>query len=126
ALNSTGAQSMTKLWNLFSALRWDLLVPDIAGTFLTAGVSSGNTKAATALASDGSLGMIYAPTNRSLTVNLAKLGGTSVRARWYAPAGGPFTTLPGSPLPRTSTVFAMPASANAGGDADWVLVLEAM
>lgn len=124
-LNSNGAQSMTKVWNLFSSVRWDLLVPDIAGTFLTAGKMTGDSKAAVALASDGSFGMIYAPSNRNLTVNLAKLGGTSVRARWYDPAGGTYTTVGGSPLPRTSTVFTMPSSANAGGQADWVLLLEA-
>jgi hypothetical protein len=125
ALNSNGAQSMTRLWTLFAGLRWDLLAPDTAGTFLTAGKSTGDSKAAVALASDGSFGMIYLPTNRSLTVNLAKLGGSSVRARWYDPSSGSYFTVTGSPLTRVSTVFTMPG-ANAGGQADWVLLLEAM
>jgi hypothetical protein len=125
ALNSNGAQSMTRLWTLFAGLRWDLLAPDTAGTFLTAGKSTGDSKAAVALASDGSFGMIYVPTNRGLTVNLAKLGGSSVRARWFDPSSGSYFTVTGSPLARVSTVFTMP-NANAGGQADWVLLLEAM
>jgi hypothetical protein len=46
-------------------------------------------------------------------------------ARWYDPTAGTFTNIPGSPFANVGSMqFATPGT-NAGGDDDWVLVLEA-
>lgn len=125
ALNSPGARSMTLLWNLVSPSRWDLLAPDTNGSFLTGGALSGDDRAAAALASDGSIAFIYAPTRRTMSVNLSRMSGPNVSARWYDPSNGTYTAITGSPLPAVSTSFTMP-TANADGSADWVLVLQSV
>ncbi|MBY0563338.1 MAG: glycoside hydrolase family 140 protein [Hyphomonadaceae bacterium] len=124
-LNTLGAQSMTILWNFYSALNWQLLAPDISGLFLTGGGLTGNDRAAVSLASNGSFGVIYAPTQRTLTVNLSRLSGPRARARWFDPSNGAFTTIAGSPFNLGSVNLSVP-SGNAGGGTDWVLLLESV
>jgi hypothetical protein len=46
-----------------------------------------------------------------------------VTARWYDPTDGTFTAI-GGPLPNNGTVSLATPGTNAGGDDDWVLVLE--
>jgi hypothetical protein len=49
----------------------------------------------------------------------------STTARWWDPTNGTFTTVSGSPFAATgSRTYTHPGN-NAGGDADWLLVLEA-
>lgn len=125
-LNTPGAQQMTVLRNLFNAIRWDLLVPDIANQFLTGGVSSADDKACASLASNQSFGAIYVPTSRTLTVNLARLTGPNVRARWFDVVSGAYTTVSGSPFANNQArSFTTPGN-NSGGDQDWVLLLESV
>ncbi len=125
-LNSAGARSMTVLKGLFDTIRWDLLAPDISNTFLTAGAQSGSNKAAAALASDQSFGAIYTPNARTLTVDLSRLSGPNVRARWFDVSNGAFTTISGSPFANNqSRNFVTPGN-NAGGQGDWVLLLESV
>lgn len=45
-------------------------------------------------------------------------------ARWYDPSAGTFKRVDGSPLPNTGNHNFIPPGNNAGGDGDWVLVLE--
>ena len=124
ALNSAGSRSLIHLRALLEARAWHLLVPDQTGAVLTAGVSAGVDRAATARASDGSFVLAYTPSVRPLTLDITQLAGPNVVARWYDPTNGAFTAIAGSPFtasgPRTFT----PPSANAAGDGDWVLVLE--
>jgi hypothetical protein len=118
-LNSGGATSMTHLKNLFSTLEWHKLVPDQNNTLVTAGKASGNTYATAARADDGSFGLVYLPTSRSLTVNMARLN-NNITARWYNPSNGAYTTISGSPFTNSgSRSFSPPSSG------DWVLVLKA-
>ncbi len=124
-LNSLGAQSMTVLWNFYSALNWSQLAPDTANQFLTAGQSSGDTRAGVGLAANRSFGLIYAPTQRTLTVNLSRLNGPRARARWVDPSSGAFTNITGSPFNLGSRNFTVP-NGNAGGASDWLLLLESV
>ena len=73
------------------------------------------------------MGRLRWPTCRRagrITVDLSTLSGP-VTARWYDPTAGTFTSIPGSPFANAGSMqFATPGT-NAGGDDDWVLVLEA-
>jgi hypothetical protein len=122
ALNSQGANDITRLKSIFAPRHWERLVPDAAHTFLTAGFGSGTSAVSAALSSDGKLGLLYLPGAATVTVNTSKLTGT-ITARWYDPTSGALTAVPG-PLSTSSQAFTAPGN-NAAGVGDWVLLLEA-
>lgn len=131
ALNSPGTLDMVRLSQLLDSVPWFDLVPGaLAGTknFVTSG--EGNygeadyiTEAATA---NGKVLLAYIPPtsnpSRALTVDLALLKG-SARARWFDPASGKFSDIPGNPLPARGTMRFTTPGKNAAGATDWVLVL---
>ncbi len=119
------------LSQLFRPRKWYDLVPDqrhrlISGGYGTYGTTANpalNDYATAAMTPDGTLGLVYSPTNHTLTVQMTNFSNTVV-ARWYDPTAGTYREIVGSPFPNTiSTNLTTPGS-NAGGDADWVLVLE--
>jgi hypothetical protein len=126
ALNSAGAQSMANVGALFRSRAWQTLVPDYLHQVVTAGYGTINTATyvAAARASDGSLAMAYLPAGGTITVDMSRMSGPAT-ARWYDPTAGIFTpAIAGSPFTNSGTRnFTTPGS-NAGGSADWVLVLE--
>ena len=87
---SEGARGMTYFGRLFRSRSWEKLVPDAA--VLTAGRAMGATIAASARASDGSSVIVYAPSQRGLTVNMTKVAGTTARAWWFNPVTGTATS----------------------------------
>jgi hypothetical protein len=123
--------------NFFKTRRWYDLVPDQNHTVVTAGLgtyqSSGfnnnpsnpNDYLTAARTSDGKLVVAYLPTIRTITVDMTKLTGSSVTARWYDPTNGTYSTVSGSPFPNTGSRQFRPTGNNAEGWGDWVLVLEA-
>jgi len=134
-LNTTGVSQLSYCKVLFESRSWHSLVPDQTHILVTAGYgtfwsggtpSSGisqNDYVAAASTSDGKLALVYIPTARTITVNLARLSG-AITARWYDPTTGTFLPIPGSPFPNTgSQTFATPGVHSDGAD-DWVLVLE--
>jgi len=114
------------LLRLLGTLSWWRLAPDAKNEFLTAGHGDwpGADWATAAVADDGSAAVVYLPTPRTVTVDLAKLKGR-VTARWFDPTSGELSPVEGSPfagaLPRELT----PPARNAAGEPDWVLVLRA-
>jgi hypothetical protein len=54
---------------------------------------------------------------------LSRMSGP-VRARWYDPTRGTFTSVPSSPLGNRGIRSFTPPGKNGGGDEDWVLVLD--
>lgn len=119
--------------NYFRTLDWWKLVPDAGNTFLTAGQgtkpSSGtqdsgapdpleSTYATAAVSADGTLGVVYVPTARAFTIDLAKLGGG--RQGWRVDPA----SLVATPL---SSVTASNAAAgtNSAGQSDWLYVFKA-
>jgi hypothetical protein len=124
ALGSRGAQSMTHLHDLLATVPWWLLEPDWEHSLLTDGLGSDDERAVAARTGDGSLAIVYLPSDREITVDLAQLAGPNVAARWYDPADGRFSPVPGSPFPATASHQFRPESNNGAGFADWVLVLE--
>jgi Putative collagen-binding domain of a collagenase len=109
---------------LFSSRRWEKLVPDAAHTFLTAGLGTpGLDSTVAALAADGSFGLAYVPSLRTVTVDMSRLSGPAT-ARWFDPTQGTYVTVSGSPFPNSGARTFTPPGNNGTGTGDWVLVLE--
>lgn len=105
ALKSSGATTLGYLPALFNTtgIAWWNLVPDTNSSVLTSSPGSGTGRAVAARVSDGSAVVVFTPSSRTLTVNMTKLAGASVSARWYNPATGAFTTISGSPFANTGS-----------------------
>ena len=124
ALNSAGARTLVHLRALFEARSWWTLAPDVTHTLLTDGLGSGSATAAASLASDRAFALVYVPSVRNVTIDLAQVAGPGVTARWYDPTNGTFTTIAGSPFAASGANVFRPGSVNSVGQGDWVLVLE--
>ena len=73
---------------------------------------------------DGSFALVYLPTNRPVVVDLSKLVGEP-RITWFDPTDGSQKPADHKPWRGTSWREFTPPATNAGGDADFVLLLEA-
>jgi uncharacterized protein DUF4038/collagenase-like protein with putative collagen-binding domain len=124
AMDSAVSYDMTRFKNLFTSVAWQTLAPDFAHTTVTAGYGSGTTTVTTARASNGSFVMSYLPSLNRVTVNMTKLTGSSVAARWYDPSNGVYKIVAGSPFPNTGTRVFTPTGNNSSGASDWVLLLQ--
>jgi hypothetical protein len=125
-LNSGGARSLPHIGSLYANLAWTKLIPDAANAFLVSGISSSGSRRVAALANDGSFGVLYTPDNVSpaMTVNMSRLTGPNVAARWYDPSSGAYATVSGSPFAASGNRDFQPTGLNADGARDWVLLLE--
>jgi Protein of unknown function (DUF4038)/Putative collagen-binding domain of a collagenase len=124
AMGRRGSQSMTHLCTLLAPIKWWLLEPDINHGFLINGLGFDKGKRpVAALAHDGSFGMVYIPSRRNITLDLRRLAGPTVDARWYDPANGRFHPVEGAPFPRQRVVIPAAATPNDAGYGDWVLEL---
>lgn len=122
------------IWHaFFSSLPWQDLVPDEGHSVVTAGLGSlGNlgTRVSTsdfAIASktpDGAFVVVYMPTAREITVNMASMNAPAT-ARWFDPTNGAYTAIPGGPFANTGMRQFAPPGYNHDGDGDWVLLLNA-
>ena len=92
------------------------------GTFATTGEPNASDYVTAARTPDGRLAIAYLPVLRPVTVNLRRLSG-QVRAQWYDPTTGEFSTVPGSPFANSRLRTFAPHGKNRDGDGDWVLVL---
>lgn len=125
-LDSEGARSMAPIKALFTGRQWWLLEPDGAGLLVTAGVGSGASRTAAALADDRSFALAYLPAVRTLTVDLGRLAGPRVDARWFDPADGTYASIAGAPFNASGSRGVTPGGTNSQGAGDWVLVLESI
>lgn len=121
ALNSTGASTLKHLPGLFTStnIPWWNLVPDTNRTVLTSSPGSGTSRVAAARVSDGSAVVVFTPSSRTLTIDMSKLAGPNVSARWYNPATGAFTAISGAPFANSGS-----RSFSAPSGRDSVLVLQ--
>ncbi|MGH6895125.1 MAG: glycoside hydrolase family 140 protein [Geminicoccaceae bacterium] len=125
ALGSRGAQSMTHLHDLLTAVRWWKLKPDRKNTLLIEGVGEWGDRAVAARSSDRSFALLYLPSSRDITVDLGELAGPEVAARWYDPANGRFSSVSGSPFRASgSRRFRPEPDTNSSGFDDWALLLK--
>lgn len=123
SLNTTGAQNTTVLANFISQWHWEKLAPSVGATFVTTSLGTGATTISPAVASDGSLAVIYFAGGGSATANLNVMTPSTFVAQWYDPTNSTYTTASGSPFTNTGThTFTTPGN-NSLGDPDWVLVL---
>ena len=118
ALDSPGTRSMQILQEYFSSIKWWDLDPDTGNDLL---IRRGNyhTRTTAARTKDGSLAVIYLPAGRGVTLDLAKLAGPEVSARWIDPSTGGSETAAGSPF-STDVLYLAPPK---GNHADWILEL---
>jgi hypothetical protein len=118
ALDSPGAIAMANLGRFTHELAWWTLDPDLEARFLVAGLGEANglDRATAALDPAGRLAIVYVPTPRTITVDLDRMRGWVVRARWFDPVTGAWDQ--GVRSPRGFRQFDTP------GDHDAVLVLE--
>lgn len=107
------------------SIPWHRLTPDVKEELLISGRGNwpGADFATAALADDGSCAVIYFPTTRSFTVDLAKLK-APVAARWFDPTSGTSRTVDGAPFAENGRRELTPPSTNSAGESDWALVLE--
>lgn len=112
------------LLRLLNTLPWWRLVPDAAHEFLTDGRGGWPQAdyATAALADDGSCGLVYLPTPRTIAVELGKLKAT-LTARWFDPSNARFQSAADQSLPNEGLGRFTPPEKNAAGEPDWVLVL---
>lgn len=113
---SASWQGGSRFAALMSGYQWHKLQPQTGSTLVTSSKGSGSTTVCPALASDGSFAMIWTP-GSSVTVNMAALAVSSVRARWWDYQTGAFSTVPGSPFANTGSRVFTPTG-------DKVLVLD--
>jgi hypothetical protein len=118
ALDSPGAKSMSQLAKLLNTYAWSKLVPDFANALFTGAASHG---AWSSIAADKKLAMIYAPTSQTYSIDLSKLAGPT-NITWFDPTNGATSAEPGGPFTGNKSLAAK--GNNAGGDPDWVIVLE--
>jgi hypothetical protein len=122
------------IWKeFFSSLPWQDLVPDEVHAVVTAGLgrfddySTPVSKSEFATASktpDGSFVVVYMPTVRTITVNMASLKARA-NARWFDPTNGTYTKIPEGPFDNAGTRKFTPPGKNHDGDGDWALLLDA-
>lgn len=126
-LDDAGSVGMTHLGGLFNSIDWHLLAPDssVHDVLISGYGTRGNDDfAPCGYASDGSLAVIYMPSNRTMTVDMTEFSG-SVTARWYDPTSGQFENDAASPVANTDSHEFSHAGNNDDDDDDWVLILEA-
>ncbi len=120
ALDSEGARAMTHLGSFVAAVRWWELRPDRDDALLVAGHGErmGLDLATAAVSPDGGIGVIYVPTERTITVRLDRMAGWITQARWFDPVRGDWVDAGVYPS-RGFRQFTSPSGQ------DWVLLLEA-
>ena len=132
-IDTPGVEQLGIWAKFFSALPWYDLVPDQDHEFLTAGYGTfGNADtrvsksdyATAARTPDGSTVVVYVPTVRAITINMACLH-NGARAQWFDPTNGSFQDVTGGPFTNSGSKQFTPPGRNHDGDGDWVLLLKA-
>jgi Protein of unknown function (DUF4038)/Putative collagen-binding domain of a collagenase len=131
-IDTPGVEQLGIWKKFFAALPWQDLVPDQEHKVLTAGSGTfGNVDtrvsesdyATAARTSDGSIVVVYVPTFRAITIDMACLSGT-VKAQWFDPSDGSYHDVLGGTLNNTGRKEFTPPGKNHAGDGDWVLLLQ--
>lgn len=124
ALDSRGTQSMTHLRKLFAQFPWWLLEPDLRKHLVTDAGGPERDHVVAASAVGGDFAILYFSSLHDIEVDLRRLRGPRVLARWYDPAIGVFSEGNGEPMRASRTVKFQPPGENDAGFTDWILVLQ--
>lgn len=135
-LSDPGVTQLSYLIGFFSKLSWWLLLADTNQSFVTAGQGarfanlSKNTAlnsippdpyVTSAVASDGSLAVVYCPVSTTITVNVTEMHGGSW-CQWFDPTANTYFTI-GAVGGSGTHNFTTPGN-NASGNPDWVLLMQ--
>jgi hypothetical protein len=132
-IDTPGVEQLGIWKTFFLSLPWQDLVPDQDHSFLTGGYGtygdvdtrvSESDYSTAARTPDGSLAVIYMPTSRAITVNMASLQ-NAAKARWFDPTNGSYQDAANGPVPNRGSHEFSPPGKNHAGDGDWVLLLQA-
>jgi len=119
ALNSPGIASLAALKRLMLSRPFLNRVPD--QSLIVGSPLSGTDHLQATRAGDGSYAFVYTASGKSVTVNLNKLSGSTIEARWYNPRR-PQSGVNIGPIARNGNHTFKPPTSGAGDD--WVLVLD--
>jgi hypothetical protein len=129
----TPAVEQLGIWaKFFSSLPWYDLVPDQDHQVITAGFGTfGNVDtrvsesdyATAAKTQDGSTVVVYVPTARAVTINMACLHGAA-KAQWFDPSDGTYKDAETGSVANSGSHEFTPPGKNHAGDGDWVLLLQ--
>lgn len=132
-IDTPGVEQLGIWERFFVSLPWEKLVPDQNHSVVTSGLGTwGNLKTTrvsqsdyctAAKTSDGSVVVVYMPTARTITVDMARLRGPA-KARWFDPSNGSYKDISSSHLANKGSKQFTPPGKNHDGDGDWVLLLE--
>lgn len=121
ALDGPGSTSMAAITAIMGQVAWSDLRPDLDGELLVGGVDDGHDRAVAAIAGDRSWAMVYVPTDRTVTLDLASLDGAN-RLVWLDPTTG--AAMWETDVDPTGPIGIESPGDNAGGDTDWVVLVE--
>jgi hypothetical protein len=118
-LDTPGTVYAVNLARLLESREFWLMQGDFSNAVMTAGqqASSFSTQAVTSETSDGQTIMAYIPTQRTVTMDLRKISGSSATAWWYNPQTGAATLIGNFPT-------AAPKNFTSPDQNDWVLVID--
>jgi hypothetical protein len=117
-LNSAAARTLALVGRFFTAYPFQFLVPDLDHRVLVGGMGAGEDRAAAARTRDSATVIIYVPSPRSVRVDLTRMSGDHVTARWFDPRDGTYTRV--ETFAKRGQVDVEPPAAG-----DWLLVLTA-
>jgi hypothetical protein len=118
AMAYEGAGQMGLMRQLFELRPWYKLVPD--QSVIASGQGKGEDHIQAARADDGSFVIAYLPHGGKLGIDMGKLTGKTVKARWYDPRKGNWREI-GEYANSGTREFLAPST---GERDDWVLVLD--
>lgn len=116
-LEDEGRADMAHFQALFSSRNWAALIPDANNTLVTGNKGTGENYSAAAVTADHGTAIIYFPQNKTITVAMNQISGSTANVWWFNPrtgaaqSGGSFATT-------GSRQFAAPTNN------DWLLVLD--
>jgi Putative collagen-binding domain of a collagenase/Protein of unknown function (DUF4038) len=132
-IDTPGVEQLGIWKTFFSSLPWQGLVPDQDHSVLTGGYGtfgdvdtrvSESDYATAARMPDGSIAVVYIPSARTITANMASLRGAA-KARWFDPSTGSYQDAANGPVRNSGSHEFSPPGKNHAGDGDWVLLLQA-
>jgi hypothetical protein len=131
--NTIGVAQIGIWKSFFTSLPWQELVPDGAHKVVVSGLGAYGTFqtpvsksefSTAAVTPDGKVVVVYMPTARSITVNMAEIKAPA-SAKWFDPTDGSYSeAAAGRVVNKGEHTFTPPAHSHSG-DGDWVLLLDA-
>jgi hypothetical protein len=125
ALDGAGSKAAALTGDILSALPWHELEPDTDHAIATAGYGDFGSDAYALLAHTpgGEVAVAYLTANLDLTIDLSQMAG-SATVRWLDPSSGEAVEVEGSPFANAGMETFTPPAENAGGEQDWLLLIE--